>query len=72
VIQASGLDTVIGPRTIFRACKRAGVEPLSMSTADLSRALPSIHTTLRFFLSDEEYRRSVAALSLLVRPAAAS
>jgi DNA-binding response OmpR family regulator len=71
VVAASGLSSVIGPSTIARACRRAGVEPRSMSPADLQRALPTIQETMRLFLSADEYARSVTALALLVTRAAA-
>jgi DNA-binding response OmpR family regulator len=70
VVAASGLSSVIGPRTIGRACRRAGVDPLSMSPEDLHRALPAIRDALRMFLTDEDSQRGVAAISQLARSAA--
>jgi len=70
VVAASGLASVIGPSTIVRACRRAGIAPRSMSPEDLHRALPAIHETLRLFLNEEESSRGIAAISLLARGAA--
>jgi DNA-binding response OmpR family regulator len=70
VVLASGLSSVIGPSTIIRACRRAGIEPMSMSPAELQRAMPAIRETLRMFLSEEEYTRATMALSLLIRTTA--
>jgi DNA-binding response OmpR family regulator len=68
VIAASGLSRLIGSNTLSRACRRAGVEPRTMSPADLSRALPAIEEALRTFLDEEEYRRGVAAIAALAQP----
>ncbi|WP_437338722.1 response regulator [Sorangium sp. So ce394] len=72
VVAVSGLSSVIGPSTIVRACRRAGIEPWSMSPEDLHRALPAIRETLRMFLSEEDSERGIAAISLLARDAASA
>ncbi|WP_437819988.1 response regulator [Sorangium sp. So ce1078] len=72
VVAVSGLSSVIGPSTIVRACRRAGIEPWSMSPEDLHRALPAIHETLRMFLNEEDSERGIAAISLLARDAASA
>jgi DNA-binding response OmpR family regulator len=69
VVAASGLSSVIGPSTIVRACRRAGIAPRSMSPEDLHRALPAIHEALRLFLNEEDSSRGIAAISLLARGA---
>ncbi|WP_437580864.1 response regulator [Sorangium sp. So ce887] len=72
VVAVSGLSSVIGPSTMVRACRRAGIEPWSMSPEELHRALPAIHETLRMFLSEEDSERGIAAISLLARDAASA
>ncbi|XYI02820.1 response regulator [Sorangium sp. So ce1128] len=72
VVAVSGLSSVIGPSTIVRACRRAGIEPRSMSPEDLHRALPAIHETLRMFLNEEDCERGIAAISMLARDAASA
>ncbi|XXY49246.1 response regulator [Sorangium sp. So ce269] len=72
VVAVSGLSSVIGPSTIVRACRRAGIEPRSMSPEDLHRALPAIHETLRMFLNEEDSERGIAAISMLAREAASA
>ncbi|AUX42709.1 chemotaxis protein CheY [Sorangium cellulosum] len=72
VVAASGLSSVIGPSTIVRACRRAGIEPRSMSPEDLYRALPAIHETLRMFLNEEDSERGIAAIGMLARGAASA
>jgi DNA-binding response OmpR family regulator len=67
VLAASGLSSVIGPSTLSRACRRAGVEPGSMSPEDLDRALPAIQETLRVFLHEDEHRRRFDAIAALAR-----
>lgn len=69
VVTASGLSSVIGPSTISRACRRAGVEPLSMSPADLIHALPAIQDTLRVFLNETEHQRRIDAIAALAESA---
>ena len=72
VVAVSGLSSVIGPSTIVRACRRAGIEPRSMSPEDLHRALPAIHETLRMFLNEEDSERGIAAISMLARESASA
>lgn len=72
VVAVSGLSSVIGPSTIVRACRRAGIEPRSMSPEDLHRALPAIHETLKLFLNEEDSERGIAAITLLAREAASA
>lgn len=71
-VAASGLSHVIGPSTIERACKRAGVDARTMSPADLERALPALRDTLSMFLTRDETERRVAALAALAGVARAS
>jgi DNA-binding response OmpR family regulator len=72
VVAASGLSSVIGPSTISRACRRAGVEPLSMCPEDLIRALPAIQDTLRVFLNEVEQQRRINTIAALAESASAT
>jgi DNA-binding response OmpR family regulator len=72
VVVASGLSELIGPGAIHRACRRAGVDPSSMTAADLQRALPAIRAVLSVFHPDDEAARRSEMLQTLVRSALAS
>jgi DNA-binding response OmpR family regulator len=73
VISLCGLPFVIGPSTLERACKRAGVDAKTMSLGDLRRALPEIRETLALFLPrDEAEKRAEALASLAGGPRASS
>jgi DNA-binding response OmpR family regulator len=72
VIGVCGLPYVIGPSTIERACKRAGVDAKTMSPGDLWRALPAIRDTLSLFFPREEAERRVEAIASLARTARTS
>lgn len=65
VIAASGLSAVIGPSTIARACRRAGVEAETLTPSGLVQALPALKETLRVFLPTHEYEQRVAAIMVL-------
>jgi DNA-binding response OmpR family regulator len=67
VIGMCGLPYVIGPSTIERACKRAGVNARTMSVGDLWRALPAIRDTLTLFFPREEAERRVEAIASLAK-----
>jgi len=58
----SGVAGVIGPVTVARACRRAGVETRSSSPAALMKALPALRDTLRLFLTGEETDRHIKRL----------
>ena len=72
VVMKSGLSSLIGPSTIARACRRAGVDAKSMSADDLIRAMPAIKDTLVMFLSREEAERRGEAIAALAREACAA
>jgi DNA-binding response OmpR family regulator len=65
VIALSGLSSVIGPSTLARACRRAGVRARTMTPADLARAMPAIRETLRVFLPPEDLDRCTEAIAAL-------
>jgi hypothetical protein len=58
----SGVAAIIGPVTVARACRRAGIETSSASPAALMKALPALRDTLRLFLTGEETERHVRKL----------
>ena len=65
VLEHSGLPTVIRLPAISRALRRSGVEPEQLDPEGLSKALASIRTTLRVYLSDDEARRRLEAIGRL-------
>jgi DNA-binding response OmpR family regulator len=65
VVAASGLSAMLGPSTVARACRRAGVEPETLTTAGLVQALPALRETLRVFLPAHEYEQRIAAITAL-------
>jgi DNA-binding response OmpR family regulator len=72
VVARSGLSWVIGPTTIARVCRRAGVEPRTLAPGDLKRLIPVLRETLRVFLSEEETAQRVASIEALGKDAAAA
>ena len=66
----SGIASVIGPTTVARACKRAGVDVSASSPATLERALPALRDTLRLFLREPETDRRIQKMADLLRAAA--
>jgi DNA-binding response OmpR family regulator len=72
VVMKSGLSSLIGPSTIVRACRRAGVDARSMTAEDLIRAMPAIKDTLVMFLSREEAEVRSEAIASLAREACAA
>jgi len=69
VVLRSGLSPVIGPSTIARACRRAGVDPQLLNAASLEKVLPSLRNTLGIFLDEKEVDQRMKALEGLVRQA---
>jgi DNA-binding response OmpR family regulator len=67
VVIASGLSDLIGPGAIHRACRRAGVDPGTMTAADLQRALPAIRAVLSVFHPDDEATRRAEMVQALAR-----
>jgi CheY-like chemotaxis protein len=63
----SGVAGVIGPVTVARACRRAGVETSSTSATALMKALPALRDTLRLFLTGEETERHIKKLESVLR-----
>lgn len=72
VVMKSGLSALIGPSTIARACRRAGVDARTMTADDLVRAMPAIKDTLVMFLSREEADLRSEAIVALAREACAA
>jgi DNA-binding response OmpR family regulator len=67
VVARSGLSPVIGPSTISRACRRAGVDPQMLNAVNLARVLPSLRNTLGIFLDEKEVEQRMQALQGLAR-----
>jgi hypothetical protein len=67
VVSRSGLSPVIGPSTIARACRRAGVDPQMLNAVNLARVLPSLRNTLGIFLDEKEVEQRMQALQGLAR-----
>lgn len=65
VLDSSGLPTVIRRQDILRALSRAGVEPGALSPGALRRALDSLYSTLRVYLSEDEARERLEAIAAL-------
>jgi hypothetical protein len=67
VVAASGMSEVLGRASIERACQRAGVDPQTMSPAELGRALPDIERTLGFFLPPVQAAARLSAIAALAK-----
>lgn len=67
VVAASGLASVIAAPAIQRALLRVGVDPSTMTTRDLDRALPSIEASLGVYLPPARVAEQLQALRNLTR-----
>jgi DNA-binding response OmpR family regulator len=67
VVAVSGLSELLARSSIERACQRAGVDPKTMTAADLRRALPHIQRILSLFLSVADAEERMAAIEALAR-----
>ena len=52
LLAASTLSPIFGRATIERALRRAGVDPVKMSRADLKRALPELKKSIEAFVPE--------------------
>jgi CheY-like chemotaxis protein len=66
----SGIASVIGPTTVARAFKRAGVDVSASSPSALERALPALRDTLRLFLREADTERRIQKMAELLHAAA--
>jgi CheY-like chemotaxis protein len=64
---ASGIASVIGPTTVARACKRAGVDVGASSPSTLERALPALRDTLRLFLREADTERRIQKMAEILK-----
>jgi CheY-like chemotaxis protein len=67
---SSGIASVIGPATVARACKRAGVDVGVSSPSALERALPALRDTLLLFLREADTERRIQKMAELLQAAA--
>ncbi len=68
VAAAMGLHADLARDALVRTLRRLNIDPKAMNCADLSRALPTIHDTLKmFFPADEAGRRARTLLALASR-----
>jgi DNA-binding response OmpR family regulator len=67
VVAVSGMSEVLGRASIERACGRAGVDPQTMTPADLRLALPDIERTLGFFLPPSQAAACMQAIAALAQ-----
>jgi hypothetical protein len=65
VVAASGLAEVIAAPAIRRAVVRAGVDPESMTSRDLEKALPAIEACLHVYLPPARVQTQIEALRRL-------
>jgi CheY-like chemotaxis protein len=63
----SGIAAVIGPVTVARACKRAGVDVTTSAPWALQKAVPAIRDMLGLFLTESETTRQVRKMEELLR-----
>jgi hypothetical protein len=67
LVARCGLSPVIAPSTMTRACRKAGVEPQTLTPASLTKALPSIRDMLNIFLDAQEAERRIQAIQALAQ-----
>lgn len=65
----SGIASVIGPTTVARACKRAGVDVSASSPLVLKKVLPTLRDTLRLFLREPETEDRIQKMAALLQAA---
>lgn len=68
VVEASGLNALVGRFTVSRLLLRADVQPDALDPAGLARALPEIERGIRVYLTDEEAQRASERLRALAGP----
>lgn len=67
VAAASGLSELLARSSIERACERAGVDPKTMTPAELRRVLPHIQRILGLFLPFDQAAARVEAIEALAK-----
>lgn len=68
VVEASGLNALVGRFTMSRLLLRADVQPDALDPEGLARALPEIERGIRVYLTDEEAQRASERLRALAGP----
>lgn len=72
VVAASGLSDLVARSSMEQVCRRCGIDPSSMTTSDLARAMPEIVAALTLFLSSEKAAEARDLLDIIAgRPASA-
>jgi DNA-binding response OmpR family regulator len=66
---ATGLSGLLARDTLTKALRRAGVEPSTLSSAELLRAMPAIREALGIFYPQDEVARRAACVAALAGPA---
>ena len=67
LVARCGLSPVIAASTMTRACRKAGVDPQLLTTASLTRALPTIRDMLHIFLDAQEAERRIQSIQALAK-----
>ena len=62
VVEASGLNPLVGQFTVSRLLLRADADPRTLVPSDLERALPELETGIRIYLDDAEADAALARL----------
>lgn len=70
LVTASGLSPIFAHGTMKRAVERGGVNPNTMTRADLVKVLPSIRKALETFLPPVDVDAKMRAISKLAGPPA--
>ena len=66
VVEASGLSGVFARASIVRSLERSGVDVARLTRGDVQRALPEIERALRVFMPDDQVKRQIARIQMLV------
>lgn len=66
---ATGLSSLLARDMLTKALGRAGVEPSTLSSAELLRAMPAIREALGIFYPPDEVARRAACVAALAGPA---
>jgi DNA-binding response OmpR family regulator len=65
VAAASGLSAMVGRSAVEGACRRAGIDPATLTAEELQRVLPELERVLRLFLPPETVDARVAGIAKL-------
>ncbi|HEX7603569.1 MAG TPA: hypothetical protein VF316_18245 [Polyangiaceae bacterium] len=68
LVAVSGLSSLFADRTVARACSRAGVDPMHLTSIELSRAIPAIEEALAVYLPPDELASAMTRIRGLLAP----